>query len=307
MKNILLLVFCFLSQFLLAQHKIPELWGHRIHDDAHIMSAATIDALEVMLKQHEDSTGNQIAIFTIESLGEETIEELAMRTATEWKLGKDKNDNGVLLLIAVDDHQMRIEVGDGLEGALPDARCSQIIRTELAPRFRANQYDEGMIGATNAIIASIAGEYKADQEETYSSGDSWFEILLMGLFVFGILGLFTAISVFTPGCGGWLLYAFLIPFYATFPLALLGNKGGVVLLGVYALGLPLLKIFVGRSAWGKRMIKNWSSSAGSVGGGRSSGSSWSSRGGFGGFGGSSSSGFSGGGGSFSGGGSSGSW
>jgi uncharacterized protein len=106
------------------------------------------------------------------------------------------------------------------------------------------------------------------------------------------------------GCAGWFLYAFLIPFYATFPMFILPANGGVIALIGYVIGFPILKLIIGRSAWGKKMAKKMGSGNRSGGGGWSSGSGWSG-GSWGG--GSSSGGFSGGGGSFGGGGSSGSW
>lgn len=292
-----------ISQVAMAQQAIPPLWGHHVHDDAHILSPATIDNLEVMLTRHEDSTSNQIAIYIISSLQNEPIEQLSLRVAhDEWKLGQAKTDNGVLLLIAVDDRQMRIEVGHGLEGALTDARCSQIIRNEIAPNFRSEHYDEGVTAAASAIIASIAGEYKEEAGSDIGQASGW-ELVFYGLFVFGILGVFTAIGLFTPGCAGWFLYAFLIPFYATFPMFILGSTFGIGLVGIFVVGMPIAKVLIGRSDFGKRMATRMGKTGGS--GGWSGGSGWSS-GGWG-SGGSGGGGFSGGGGSFGGGGSSGSW
>ena len=139
---------------------------------------------------------------------------------------------------------------------------------------------------------------------------TWQERLLIGAFIFGILGIFTVIGVFVPGCGGWFMYAFLIPFYAIFPMAVLGVTGGLTALGIYAIGFPIAKLFFSRSTWGKKVISKMNSGNGRRGGGGgwASGSGWSSGRSSGwSSGGGSSGGFSGGGGSFGGGGSSGSW
>ena len=150
----------------------------------------------------------------------------------KWKLGQKEKDNGVLLLISVDDRKMRIEAGYGLEGVLTDALCSRIIRNEIAPHFRKDDYDGGVTAGIDAIIKGIGGEYSADDTDEDSMADlSWKEKLLIGAFVFGILGIFTFVGLIAPGCGGWFLYAFLVPFYATFPTILLGVKGGLTLLG----------------------------------------------------------------------------
>jgi uncharacterized protein len=321
MKKVALLV-CLLTLVFTtwAQRAVPELWGHRIHDEAHILTQATADNLEATLRKHEDSTTNQIAVLIIPSLDGEVLEEYSMRVAHDvWKLGTKNNDNGVLLLIAVDDRKMRIEVGYGLEGVLTDALTSRIIRNEIAPHFRDQEYDAGVTAGVNAIVAAIGNEYRtADSSSDTSENSSlemdmtWQERLLIGTFIFGILGIFTAIGIFIPGCGGWFMYAFLIPFYAVFPLAVVGVTGGMILLGIYTIGFPIVKILLGRSAWGKNVMSNLQSGKGSGGkrgggGGWASGSGWSSGRSSGWSSGGSSGGFSGGGGSFGGGGSSGSW
>ena len=106
-----------------------------MHDEANIISAPTEAMLESTLKADRDSTSNQIAVLTIRSLQGEPIEEYSLRVAEAWKLGKAEKDNGVLLLIAIEDKQMRIVAGYGLEGVLTDALSSRINRIEIAPRF----------------------------------------------------------------------------------------------------------------------------------------------------------------------------
>jgi uncharacterized protein len=288
----------------LAQKPIPELWGLRVHDEAKVLSQTTIDQLEVRLKKYEDSTTNQIAVLTIPTLGNEILEEYSLRVVERWKLGTKKNDNGALLLIVVDDHKMRIEVGHGLEGVLTDAQSNRIIRNEMAPNFRRGDYDTGVNAGIDGIMKVIAGEYKAEDSGTGDGEELPVKVkIFLGLFVFGILGVFTFIALFSKGCAGWGLYAFLIPFYAIFPMIILGITGGVGLLAFYIVGMPIAKLVVGKSAWGKSKMMKWQSTSGRAGSGWSMGSGWGSSGG--GFGGGS--GFSGGGGSFGGGGSSGSW
>jgi uncharacterized protein len=280
------------------QRSVPELWGLHVHDEAHILSQPTIDQLEKELIAYQDSTSNEIAILIISSLEDEPLEDYSMRVVEKWKLGKKSKDNGILLLIVVDEHKMRIETGYGLEGVLTDALCSRIIRNEIAPYFRQNKYDEGVTAGINAIIGAIGGEYKTDDSE--GTELSVKERLLIGMFIFGILGVFTFLGLFVPGCGGWFLYAFLIPFYAAFPMVVLGTSAGLIILGIYAIGFPILKLILGRTGWGMRMAKKMASSSPRRGGsGWSSVSGWSA--------GSGGGRSSGGGGSFGGGGSSGSW
>jgi uncharacterized protein len=297
------LFFTAICMVAVAQKVVPELWGLRIHDDAKVLSPGTIEKLEQQLKSYEDSTSNQIAILIVSSLEGESIEDYSIRVVDKWKLGTQKKDNGVLLLVAIDDHKMRIEAGGGLEGVLTDAVCNRIIRNEMAPDFRRDDYDAGVTAAVDSIIKAIAGEYKADEEKP-TSGLTIGQRIMIGIFLLIVLGLFTWISLFVEGCAGWGLYLFLIPFYAFFPWIVIGNRAGIILLIIYVIGMPIGKIIMSHTAWGKTKMKKMSSSSG--GSGRSSGgSSWNFGGGNWSSGGGSS--FSGGGGSFGGGGSSGSW
>ena len=154
----------------LGQLKVPELWtaqhpaGTRIHDEAGVLSAGFVSQLEQKLQAHEDSTSNQIALLIVPSLEGEIIEEYTFRVAEHWKLGQANNDNGVLLFISIGDRKVRIEVGEGLEGPLPDATCNQIIRNEIAPYFRQDNYEGGVNAGITSIIGAIEGEYKVDAE-----------------------------------------------------------------------------------------------------------------------------------------------
>lgn len=292
-----------------SQRAIPPLAGKRVHDDAQALSPHTVQQLEIQLKQYEDSTSNQIAILIISSLEGEVIEEYSIRVAhDEWKLGQSKNDNGVLLLIATDDHKMRIEVGYGLEGVLTDALCSRIIRNEMTPNFRRGDYDAGVVLAINAIVRAIGGEYVAENDSSKGDGMSGSDKLLISLVVFGLLGIFSFTGLTSEGATGWVFYFFLIPFYAVFPIVILGWGSGLTSLGVYLVAYPILNVLFKKMGWtkkdsgkGGRNRGGWSSGSGWFGGGSSGGSSgggsWGGGGG----------GFSGGGGGFGGGGSSGSW
>ena len=299
-----LITFLFFYSAAAAQKAIPELWGTRVHDEAHALKPETVDALEKQLKVYEDSTSNQIAILIVPSLDGEVLESYSLKVAEKWKLGQKGKDNGVLLLVAVEDHKMRIEVGQGLEGVLTDAQSNRIIRNEIAPEFRRGDYDAGIIAGIDGITKAIKGEYQADSSDAsneMSLGDKF----LFGGFIFFMLALFTFAAIFSQGGAGWGLYAFLIPFYALFPWIIIGVTGTAILLGIYLITVPVAKLYVSRSAWGKALLDKWKknassrSSGGWSSGWSSGGSSWSSS--------DSGSSFSGGGGSFGGGGSSGGW
>lgn len=295
------LVFAWVLSFAAhGQKVVPELWNLRVHDDAHVLRHETMEQLETRLAQYEDSTSNQIAILIISSLEGEVLEEYSIKVAEKWALGQ--KDNGVLLLIAVDDHKMRIEVGAGLEGALTDAMSSRIIRNEMAPAFRRGDFDSGVTAAIEGIIKAIGGEYTAEDADSETFEELGLKTrILIGLGLFLFFGLFAFFALVTKGGTGWGLYAFLIPFYTLFYIPLMNSDSWYVPGLTYILGFPILKLWVNRTRWGKNIAKKMMSGSSSGGGGWSSsgsGSSWGS---------SSGGGFSGGGGSFGGGGSSGSW
>jgi len=286
--------------------EVPFLSG-RVNDDAHVLDAGTAARLEQTLKDHEAKTGQQVVVLTIPSLEGDALEDFSLKVSRTWKLGRAGKNDGILLLIAKDDRKMRIEVGYGLEGTLPDALCGRIIRDEIVPRFRENDFSGGISAGVGAILGVLAGDYTpapATQASSRRSGSGRNDFAGMGLlekimvssFVFGILGLFEGIGIVTPGAG-WFLYFFLIPFWAAFPMAIWGAKIGAGLLSSHLIGFPLLKMIVPKTEWGKNVAKNIHVSGGSSRGGWSSGGGGFSSGG----------GFSGGGGSFGGGGSSGSW
>jgi uncharacterized protein len=152
----LLLCVSFLTQ---AQRAVPEHGGVWVHDEANVLSASTRAQLEAVLKAERDSTSNQIAVLIIPSLEGEDIDGYSIRVADAWKLGTKDNDNGVLLLVAIQDKKVRIEVGHGLEGVLTDALSSRINRNEITPRFRQGDYEGGVKAGVVAIIQAIKGQY----------------------------------------------------------------------------------------------------------------------------------------------------
>jgi uncharacterized protein len=297
---------------LAAAPDVPYLTG-RVTDNAGILSHDMRKTLSDRLRTHEDRTGNQIAVLTVPTLEGSSIEDFATAVFDAWKLGQKGKDNGILVIVAPNDRRMRIEVGYGLEGALPDSAAGSIIRNVMTPRFKAGDYNGGIEAGVAAIIGVLEGgalpkESSGGQQGKPSSGFHLdapdmplTERILIGAFIFGIIGLFTIIGILTPGVG-WFLYLFLIPFWAMFPVVVVGSTGALYMLGTYLVGFPLLKLIFRKTAWyakaekdlrtkGRTSIGGFTMSSGG------SGSSWSSGG----------SGFSGGGGSSGGGGASGSW
>ena len=248
----------------------------------------------------------------------EGVEEYAVRVFEQWKLGQKGKDNGVLVVVVPQDRRMRIEVGYGLEGVLTDAHASRIIRNVMTPRFRAGDFNGGIARGADAVVAhlegkpAIAGVKRAagsaprarKTEFIKAPAMALHEKVLVGAFIFGIIGLFTFVGVVTPGMG-WFLYFFLIPFWAMFPVVIFGSAITFYILLVYLVGFPIAKVLISRSGFYQRAAEELKKKGvarvggftiGGAGGGWSSRGSWSSGGGF-----------SGGGGSSGGGGASGSW
>lgn len=132
-----------------------------VNDFADVLSAEEENLLERKLVAYDDTTSTQIAVVTIRTLNDYPIEEFALRLFREWGIGNKTTNNGVLILAAIDDREIRIEPGYGLEGAIPDITDSQIIRNDIAPSFRGGDYYEGLDKATSSLISAATGEYKA--------------------------------------------------------------------------------------------------------------------------------------------------
>jgi uncharacterized protein len=298
--------------------EVPFLSG-RVVDDAEILTPAVRDRVAVALKAHEDHTTNQIAVLTVPTIAPESVEDYAVRVFAAWKLGQVGKDNGVLVVVVPRDRKMRIEVGYGLEGVLTDATAARIIRDVMSPRFKAGDFGAGVSEGVDAIVAVLEGRASPSGAEPAAarSGASeffdappmpWPTRLLVGAFVFGILGLFTFLGIVTPGMG-WLLYFFLIPFWAIFPILVVGGKGALAILAAHLVGFPIAKLTVKRQNWYEKAARELRTKGRTriggfavTSGGSSSGWGGSSGGSSGGGG-----GFSGGGGSSGGGGASGSW
>jgi uncharacterized protein len=260
---------------------VPAL-AHRVTDLTSTLDAGQRQQLEQRLAEFEARKGSQIAILIVPTTEPEDIEQFSIRVAEQWKLGRKGIDDGALLVVAIDDRALRLEVGYGLEGAVPDAIAKRLVSDVITPYFRQGDYYGGLQAGVERLIGVIDGEPLPAPEpgwrEQVGSGESMLPLLLMFAIIGG--GLLRAIfgrlggAAVTGGLAGgvvWLIVKVLgISIFAgivTFVVALLG-------------GLP-------RRGW--------------VSGGRSGGGGWGSWGGGLGGGG----GFGGGGGGFGGGGASG--
>src|SRR5918996_929536 len=136
---------------------VPPLRG-RVNDYAGMVPPDKTQQLEERLARFEKETGHQIAVLTIPSLEGDPLEDFSIRVAEAWKVGQKGFDNGAILIIAQKDRKLRIEVGYGLEGILPDAIANRIIQETIVPRFRDNDYSGGIEAGINAILNVTKGE-----------------------------------------------------------------------------------------------------------------------------------------------------
>ena len=138
---------------------LPTTQGY-VSDFAGIIPSKTVAYLKVLAQELQNKTGAEMAVVTVHNLGGRSLETYAVDLFKQWGLGKKGKDNGVLILVAVAERQVRVEVGYGLEGIIPDGRAGQIIRERITPAFKAGDYGAGVwqgAVAVSQIIARDAG------------------------------------------------------------------------------------------------------------------------------------------------------
>lgn len=273
---------------------VPRLES-RVTDLAGILNPEESQGLEGRLRDLETSDSTQIAVLIIPSLEGEVLEDYSERVASAWRLGQKGRDNGALLLVAMRERRLRIEVGYGLEPTLTDAKSRQIIQNEILPYFREGRYFEGVNAGVGAMISVVRGTYtgtgvpRGRQRSEARRPFDWLILMLApALWLLRVLGRLGG-GLIGAGAGAYMAYA--VAGALPIPLAIGGLVGGI--LGFAVAGAI--------GSGGGRPPR--------VGGGPFifPGGGFSSRGGFSSGGGFSIGGFSGGGGGFGGGGSSGRW
>ena len=270
---------------------IPAL-SQQVTDTQHLLSDTERAALERKLAGLEEKKGSQAAVLIIGTTQPETIEQYSIRVAEKWKLGRKGVDDGVLVLIAMDDHKLRIEVGYGLEGAIPDAIAKRITEQIMKPSFRSGNFYQGINQAVDALIALINGEPLPEPKENFKTGE-------------GNKGLGPGLILLFP------VYIFFLAFFNHYIRKKLGKYPGsaIVFVIILVTGWLLFSFVVGLVfsiiiSLFMMMPTGGGSSGGGFGGGYWGGGYSGGSGFGGGFGGG---GFSGGGGGFGGGGASGGW
>lgn len=222
---------------------IPPL-SSAVTDLTQTLSAEELTALNEKLSQFSQQTGSQIAVLVLPTTQPEDIAQFGIRLAEAWKIGREKQDDGVIVIVAKQDRKMRIEVGYGLEGAIPDAVAKRIVAEQLTPAFKQGQFYQGLHVATDSLIQLIQGEQlpaPAAKDTTAQNGlMHWLPILMfaaifLGAILRGMLGSFFgsaltggALAVLAGFLGATLLVMGLVGLAAfVFTLAMGGGQGGL--------------------------------------------------------------------------------
>jgi uncharacterized protein len=189
---ILLTIFSILPVFILAQPSnslTDTKLTQYVVDETNTLSNIQKNDLTKKLRDLESQTSNQIVVYMISNLNGESLEEASNRIAINNKIGKKGKDNGVFIFIVKEEKKIRIDVGYGLEGALTDALSSKIIRNEMAPAFRNNDFYGGINKAIDAIISVTKGEYTADNKSKKNPGGVGlcFGLPIFLVFIFGFI------------------------------------------------------------------------------------------------------------------------
>jgi len=159
------------------------------NDYAGVVPAGVASSLNTRLADFERQTSNQLVVAVFKKLPDNAaLEDFTQRTAAAWGVGGKKNSNGIVLFVFVDDRKVRVEVGYGLEGAVPDVLADQIIRNEIVPAFRQGDYGLGLTRGIDALMAATRGEYKGTGRTHAQNNSSQFDpITLIFLGIFGVI------------------------------------------------------------------------------------------------------------------------
>jgi uncharacterized protein len=156
-------------------------------DQTNTLSSEQKQALATKIAKERSATGNQVAVLMVKSLDGQAIEDYSLAVARGWSIGQKDRDSGVLLLVAKDDHKLRIEVGYGLEGALTDARSAQIIRNEITPEFKEGKFYEGLDKGVDGILKAIHGETDPNLSTEKQQASGWrrvpWELVFWGVII----------------------------------------------------------------------------------------------------------------------------
>jgi len=198
----------FVASPALADPTFPPLTG-RVVDDAHILSGQTQSELTAKLADLEAKTGRQLVVVTLPSLQGYEIEDYGYQLGRAWGVGQKGQNNGVLFIVAPNEHKVRIEVGYGLEATITDALSSEILQTDVLPRFRTGDVEGGVVAGTDALIAQMSADPATAQANIEQATEASRPHGIPFGAIFGVFVFFIVISALFRGHGGggmgWLL------------------------------------------------------------------------------------------------------
>jgi len=146
-----------------ADEVIPSVPDHYFNDYAHVVSTGTVTRLDKMLEDYERESSDQIVVAVFPKMqSDAAIKDYTLRVAKSWNAGQKGKNNGVVFFVFIQDHKMYMQVGTGLEKALPDATCQQILDTQITPHFKQKDFDGGLSAGVSAIITATRGAYKGN-------------------------------------------------------------------------------------------------------------------------------------------------
>ncbi|MBU0618728.1 TPM domain-containing protein [Patescibacteria group bacterium] len=250
----------------------PQPQGH-VNDFAQLFTPEFIQQLEVKLVDFKAQTSIEIAIATIVSLEEDTVENAAVEIFEQWGIGQKDKDNGILLLIAKEDRKIKIEVGYGLESVINDAVAGRIIRDEMASAFKQDNYEQGVLLAVEALIARLETGSGKVLDSVYQAGATWPAgfILLVCLFIYVFAFLSRSKSFYAGGVvGGFLGLAYRVMAGSSFFMIIIFILTGLFLDWLFSQNYKKLKkagkSTSWRSSWGGFSSKHSNTSSGGFGG-----------------------------------------
>jgi uncharacterized protein len=166
-----------------------------------ILSEASVSAIDSRLTQLEKQTTVQVAVVAVRSIGDADIFNFAQELFTRWGIGKSKKDNGLLILLVVDQRTVRFHTGYGLEGVLPDALCKEIQVQNMLPSFRNEDYDTGILNGVDEVVNVLSNEsYRAElTDNSRREADGWNDVFLPALIGGGILIAILYLILYWPG------------------------------------------------------------------------------------------------------------
>lgn len=200
MKNFIIIILAYAS-LLFADLEVPTLKNY-VTDQTNTLTPQQIEDLEFKLKTYDDTTSNQIVVLIISSLEGEDLFDYSIQVAEKNKIGRKGKDNGILILVVKDERKIRIEVGYGLEGVVPDAVASSIIRNIITPYFKAGNYYEGLKKGIETLQDAIAGTYQAEHKEENKIGF----LTALAIIIFVIIFFSIIDRIGGASRGGWIYY-----------------------------------------------------------------------------------------------------